>query len=346
MVILPAIAAVLAFSCALAIGRDALRRPQPHRVAWLIAFLIFAAAAGTEVIGSTAGWNATLIRVYYLSGAVLVVGFLALGQLYLLAGDRIGRVAPGVALLVTAIAASTVWGAPIDRSRVEADGWDAIERTAGLKILAIGVNSFGTLILIGGLIYSAVRFRQVASMRHRTVGLLLIALGALTVAMGGTLTRLGSDQYLYIAMSVGVGLIFAGYLQASRAGEQSSSRGRLQSAHPPTTKTQNLEPKTQNPGIAFIEARLAAMSDDELSRECAVWSVPAQAIEVFSRSEARRVWSFRNRLSPEGQAALDSRPPRIRLQLAELYFDVMSADISTMERTAVSPVERISSGLD
>jgi hypothetical protein len=353
MVVFPAISALIALTCALVIGRDGLRQPKPDRIAWIVAFAMFALAAGAEVVGSTAGWNVTLVRLYYLTGAVLVVGFLALGQLYLLAADRISRVAPGIALLVTAISASTVWAAPIDRARLEADGWEAIERTTGLKILAIGINSIGTLILVGGLIYSVVRFRQLGTMRNRMIGCLLIALGTLTVAMGGTLTRLGSEQYLYIAMSAGVTLIFTGYLKArsgvekssSRAVEESDRRGRWQSARG-SAKTQNLTPNTQNPALAFIEARLASLTDDELSAECAVWSVPAREIEAFSRAEARRVWSFRTRLSPEGQAEFDARPPAIRLQLTELYLDVMSADITSMDLTPIGPVERRSAGDD
>ena len=46
---------------------------------------------------------------------------LATGQLYLLAGNRIGRFAPGATILLTAVSASTVWGAPIDRGRIDAD---------------------------------------------------------------------------------------------------------------------------------------------------------------------------------------------------------------------------------
>ena len=45
--------------------------------------------AALWVIGDTAGWTAPLARLYYLTGAVLVVGYLALGQLYLLFPDRI-----------------------------------------------------------------------------------------------------------------------------------------------------------------------------------------------------------------------------------------------------------------
>ena len=52
---------------------------------------MFGIAAAAEAIGDTAGWNAPLARSYYLTGAVLVVGFLALGQLYLLAGTGSAR---------------------------------------------------------------------------------------------------------------------------------------------------------------------------------------------------------------------------------------------------------------
>ena len=81
-------AAVIAAICAAFVGWDALRRPRPERVIWAAAFLLFTVAAACEVIGSAIGWSPTLARVYYLTGAVLVVGVLALGELYLLLPGR------------------------------------------------------------------------------------------------------------------------------------------------------------------------------------------------------------------------------------------------------------------
>ena len=37
--------------------------------------------------------------------------------------------------------------------------------------------------------------------------------GALVVAAGGSLTRFGHQQYLYVAMSAGIALMFWGYLK-------------------------------------------------------------------------------------------------------------------------------------
>ena len=347
MVAFPAVSALISLVCAVFIARDTLRRPRPDKTAWAIAFALFAVAAGAEVVGSQAGWDETLVRVYYLAGAVLVVGFLALGQLYLLAGPRIGRIAPGASLLVTALAATVVWGAPIDEGRVAADGWDAIERTPALTALAITINSVGTLVIVGGLVYSAARFRRLGVQRNRMIGCLLIAAGTLTVASGGTLTRLGAHEYLYIAMSAGVGIIFAGYLWTRRpegtsapaAGEvdrQLATQAVAQPAgrapgtiHRPAPALGLVgEPPVadgSSRAVAFV-AELLTRDDVALGEACRVWSVPAREVDAFTRTEARRVWAMRGRLPETLLPSFDARPPALRLQLAELYLDVLSAD--------------------
>src|SRR4051794_28769635 len=103
MIALPALAAAVALACAAFVGRDAFHRPRPERVIWTIAFLVFAVAAAAEVLGATLGWTAALARVYYLAGAVLVVGLLALGELYLLFPGRMPSLTPGITLLVVAV---------------------------------------------------------------------------------------------------------------------------------------------------------------------------------------------------------------------------------------------------
>ena len=71
-------------------------------------------------------------------------------------------------------------------------------------------------VLVGGALWSAWVFWRQRIMRERMIGCLLLAGGAMTVAVGGSLTRLGHQQYLYIAMSLGVGLMFWGYLKTIR----------------------------------------------------------------------------------------------------------------------------------
>lgn len=211
MVVFPIVATVLAFGCAAAVIRDYVARPRPAGLVWSIAFAVFGVAALCEVIGTLAGWTPLLARAYYVLGATLVVGYLALGELYLLMRRSWADKAAGVMVVLTALAVSLISKTPIGPD-VADKGWRALEPGAGMTAMTVGINSTGTAILAGGLLFSVVSFRRKGIMRNRMIGCLLIAVGTLAVASGGTLTRFGSDQLLYIAMSIGIALIFAGYL--------------------------------------------------------------------------------------------------------------------------------------
>ncbi len=333
MVVFPLIAFGISAACAAVIGYDAWRRPKPDRVVWTIAFVIFAVAAGVEVLGSLTEWSATLARIYYLCGAVLVVGYLALGEGYLLARSRIEKYAPGVTILVTAIAITLVIDAPVDASRLAGDGWDALERGTGLTALTMALNIGGTLVLAGGALYSARKFRKLGIQRNRMMGCVLIALGTIVVAMGGSLTRLGQREYLYIAMSVGVATIFAGVLQTRRPdtsvatsadGTGGAQRGEKPQLIPLPGTSARGGKNGADPGLAYIESRLQTLSIEELSNDCAIWSVAAAEIEVFDRTQARLAWSFRSLLIEPAQDQFDALPPAVRLQLAELYTEVFT----------------------
>ncbi|RIK38867.1 MAG: hypothetical protein DCC58_16115 [Chloroflexi bacterium] len=215
MVLFPVIASVLAACCVVAVLHDYRARPKPDKVAWGIAFGIFAVAAGVEVVASLSEWTPFLARTYYVLGATLVVGYLALGEMYLLMPRAWADRLAGLVAFLTTLAVALVIRAPVIGD-VAADGWEALDRGTGLTVLTISINSVGTLILVGGLLWSVWRLRRVGGMRNRAVGCLLIALGTLAVASGGTLTRLGNHQYLYIAMTVGIALIFAGYTRARK----------------------------------------------------------------------------------------------------------------------------------
>jgi hypothetical protein len=217
MVVFPILATLVALGCAVAVALDYSRRPKPDKVAWLLAFIMFAGAAGLEVGGALAHWTPLMARAYYALGAVLVVGYLGLGELYLLFPARRGLVdkLAGGLVALSALGVALVYRAPLDADVAER-GWHALRPGGALLAVTIGFNTVGTLVLVDGLLYSAWRFRGQAQLRNRTLGCLLIAVGTLAVASGGTLTRLGSDQFLYIAMAFGVALIFAGYVKAKQ----------------------------------------------------------------------------------------------------------------------------------
>lgn len=187
---------------------------RAQEAAWAIAFTMFALAAGSQVVGDIYGWRPVLAKLYYLCGATLVVGWLGLGTwLVLVKNDRLRSWGTWLTILFSGYALGLMTLVPVDQSALAETGWHALQKPTVLTILTISFNSLGTLVLVGGALWSAWVFWRRGIMRARMYGLLLLAGGALTVAAGGSLTRFGHEEYLYIAMSIGVSLIFWGYLK-------------------------------------------------------------------------------------------------------------------------------------
>lgn len=217
MLAFPLSAALISLVCAaIALGRY-LTRHRPHELAWGISFSLFALGAFAEVAGDLIGWTPLLTRLYYLSGAVLTVAFLGMGSLYLLLGRRLERWGPGIMLALAIGGASFVFTTPVDPEKLD-QGWQALAvRGTPTLPLTIFLNTAGTLIVVGGALYSIAVGRRRGLPRDRALGLLLIAAGTLVVASGGTLVRaFGNHAYLYLTMAPGVAIILAGYLLANR----------------------------------------------------------------------------------------------------------------------------------
>jgi hypothetical protein len=89
-VILPWLTTVLALGLAIALLDQWRRRRQPFQLVWAIGMAFFGIAAGCEALAGSGGWNETLYRTWYLTGAVLTAGWLGLGTAVLLARTRFG----------------------------------------------------------------------------------------------------------------------------------------------------------------------------------------------------------------------------------------------------------------
>ncbi|MHB8923423.1 MAG: hypothetical protein ACYC51_08530, partial [Thermoleophilia bacterium] len=207
MWIFPLVASLIAALFAGAVSRQYLVRHNPAHLAWAVALFIFAVGSACDFIASVSGWTPFLARLYYLTGAVIVVGFLAAGTLYLLAPRRVAHVWVALMLVVTVIAIVLLDRAGVDRARIQAGidpGWKAIDKPALLTAFAISVNTLGTVILVAGAAWSAVY-------RRFPLANILIAAGTLIVAGGGSLTRLGHYEYQSIGQAVGLIVIFLGF---------------------------------------------------------------------------------------------------------------------------------------
>jgi hypothetical protein len=199
-------------------------KPRPYLLVWSVALAFYAIAALTEVIGAAGGWTPLLFRTYYFFGAIVLVGLLALGTIYLLA-PRFSRVALWTLIVLAAIGLAGMLGAQLQAVKLETHqvpNADTIQVQGGLfSVLAILmaalINIVGSVILIGGAAWSAYAAWRRGGASSRVLANVLIAAGAFIVAGASTLTRLFHVYELfYVGQAIGVLVMFGGFLAVQR----------------------------------------------------------------------------------------------------------------------------------
>jgi len=220
----PLLATVISAAFAATLWRQYRRRPRAYLAAWAVALAIYAVAALTEVIGAASGWNPLLYRIYYFFGGITVVGVLALGTIYLLA-PRFGRVALWLLVVLAAIGLAGIVGARLQPGLLDTHqvpSVDTIRLEQGIFnvvaiLMAAVLNIVGSVILIGGALWSAYGAWRRGSARSRLVANILIAGGAFIVAGASTLFRVFHVYELfYVGQAIGVLVMFGGFLAAQR----------------------------------------------------------------------------------------------------------------------------------
>jgi hypothetical protein len=213
---LAAAAGLVALAFALStLDRWELRR-RPHELAWSVALFMFAAGAFALWAGAATGWHPFVFRLFYLFGAILNVPFLALGTIFLLAGRRAGERAAALVALASAFAAGVVLVAPMHgriRPQELPQGSDVFGALP--RVLAAVASAGGALVVFGGAVYSAWRFR-----RGRMVWAnALIAAGTLVLSAGGVLNSVFDAMTAFaVTLVVGIAVIYAGFLVANANG--------------------------------------------------------------------------------------------------------------------------------
>ncbi len=221
MVVLAAFGATaIATLFAQATGLRALRRRQPHEVAWTVALVMFALASAALSVGVTTGWDGPTFRAFYLLGAVLNVPWLALGTVYLLAGPRRGRRAQWALVFFSGLAAGVVLAAPMHTVPTGTDIPSGREVFgAGPRVLAAVGSSGGAAVILGGALWSAwvfARSRGRPGAGRRVAANGCVAAGTFVLAGGGLVQgRLGENEAFALSLLLGIAVIYTGFLIAT-----------------------------------------------------------------------------------------------------------------------------------
>jgi hypothetical protein len=194
------------------------RRPAPHLWWWTFGVAMYGLGTLTESITSLVGWNPATFRLWYVSGALLGGMPLAQGTAYLLLSRRTANAITAILLALVIPTAVLVAVGPLDASLAEAHrlsgavlGWQQI------RLVSPFVNIYAFLMLVGGALWSAWYFRGDPAAKDKVHGNILIAIGGILPGIGGSFTRFGHVEVLYVTELVGLLFIYAGYRLNVRA---------------------------------------------------------------------------------------------------------------------------------
>lgn len=217
---LPFLSSFISFVFSFLIFRRYLERKGNHLLLWGIGMIFYGIGGFCEGYYGAVGWNPIVFRLWYLFGALLVAAWLGQGTVYLLAKKNLAHGLMILLLLSSIYGLVRVFNAELDPNLMttslhtgsEMSGHAII--TSGVRTLTPFFNLYGTVALVGGAAYSAWIFWKKRILLHRTIGNLLIAVGAILPAFGGTFSRFGISGALYISEFLGAILLFIGFLRA------------------------------------------------------------------------------------------------------------------------------------
>ena len=203
-----AVSAVFAVAVALSYRRS--RRPA--LLAWTVGLALFTLAALAGALAQSGGATETEYRVFYLFGGILNVAWLALGTVLLVA-PRLARASLIAVIALTVVSVYAVFTTPVNL-QIALDTGKGFPDGSLPRILAAIGSGVGSLVLIGGALWSAWVFLRKRHNGRRALSNIVIAAGVIIIAAGGTVTFTGANGILEYTNLVGLCVMFAGFLIA------------------------------------------------------------------------------------------------------------------------------------
>lgn len=199
---------------AILLHRASRRAWAPHLVWWAIGVFFYGVGTALESAVTLTGNSVLLNRLWYVAGAILGGYPLATGTVYLLFRRRTADLLTGVSLAFIVAASALVMLSPMDAAALAAEA----HRPSGaylewqwVRLLTPLINLYAAAFLIGGAVWSSVRFFSAGTAPLRAAGTALIAAGGLLPGIGGSMAKAGIVEGLYVGELIGLVLIWAGY---------------------------------------------------------------------------------------------------------------------------------------
>jgi len=210
---IPILTTVISFSFTVALYKHWQRKPEAkYLMWWTIGTFCFGIGTLTESINVLVGWSVWNMKAWYISGALLGAFPLAQGTVYLLLKKKTADMLAWFFIVYIAIASIAIILAPVDMSLVDPTRLTGKVMTwTWARMFSILPNMYAMVFLMGGAAWSAIQYARKQGNGSRVLGNWLIAIGALLPGIGGSFTRFGYVEVLFVTELIGISLIWAGY---------------------------------------------------------------------------------------------------------------------------------------
>jgi hypothetical protein len=191
--------------------RKFLARKSPHLFWWAFGVACYGSGTVVESLITLFGNTVLLNQLWYVTGALLGGYPLAQGSVYLSHSKKFGDRTVAITLPIVIIASVLVFMSPVRMEMLQPTRPSgAILGWSWIRLITPFINIYASYFLIGGAGISAWKYFKRVHDGHRAAGNALIALGALMPAIGGSLTKAGYVEALYVLECVGLILIWIG----------------------------------------------------------------------------------------------------------------------------------------
>lgn len=188
------------------------KRQTTYLLWWSIGVLTFGLGTLAESINVLFGWSAFNLKYWYIVGALLGGFPLAQGSVYLLMNRKFANVTTIIFVTLILIASIFIVMAPIElpdpfdgKLTGKVFGWTWV------RYFSPFINLYAFIFLVGGAIFSAIKYYKKGIKEAPFRGNIFIAIGGLLPGIGGSFTRAGYVEVLYITEFIGLLLIYYGY---------------------------------------------------------------------------------------------------------------------------------------
>lgn len=177
----------------------------------MLGVLCYIAGTISESVNTLAGFSIANFKVWYVTGALLGGAPLAQGTVYLLFKRKTANVLTVILTIFIITSALLVILSPINTEFITGRLTGKLLGWKFIRYMTPFINLYAFIFLVGGAVFSAIKYAKNIQYKKRFTGNLLIAVGGLLPGIGGSFTKFGYVEVLYVTEFIGLLFIYLGY---------------------------------------------------------------------------------------------------------------------------------------